>query len=59
MLVYFDYIALFNPLACLYHSLKLFKVDFLDKSNVNNIATASLQTRGSMLANSFCPMKKS
>jgi hypothetical protein len=31
------------------------RVDFLDKSNINRIATASLQTRGSIFTNSRCP----
>ena len=49
--------TLLNPLACRYHSLMEFKVLFRDKSNMNSIATASLQTKGSILTNSRCPVK--
>lgn len=48
-------LTLLNPLACRYHSFTEFKVDFLDKSNMNNMATASLHTSGSMFTNSRCP----
>jgi hypothetical protein len=49
--------VLLNPLPCRYHSLILFRVLFLVKSNMKRIATASLQTRGNMLTNSRCPPK--
>lgn len=35
-----------------HHSLTEFSVAFLDRSNMKRMATASLHTRGSMLANS-------
>ena len=44
-----------NPLACRYHSFTEFRVDFLDRSNMNRIATASLHTRGNIFTNSRCP----
>jgi hypothetical protein len=44
-----------SPLACRYHSFTLSNVDFLERSNMKNIATASLQTNGSILKNSRCP----
>jgi hypothetical protein len=44
--------TLLNPLACLYHSFILFRVDFLVRSNMNRMATASFDTRGNMLTNS-------
>lgn len=44
--------TLLNPLACLYHSLILFKVDLRVRSNMNRIATASLDTRGNIETNS-------
>ena len=47
--------VLLKPRPCLYHSLIEFNVLFLVKSNMNSIATASLQTRGSILTNSRCP----
>ena len=43
--------TLLNPLACRYHSLIEFSVLFLDKSNMNKMATASLQTSGSIVTN--------
>lgn len=48
-------LTLLNPLAWRYHSLMLFSVLFLVKSNMNNIATASLHTRGNMFTNSRWP----
>ena len=50
-------LTLLKPLACLYHSLTEFNVLFLDKSNMNKMATASLQTSGNMFTNSRCPPK--
>lgn len=47
--------VLLKPLPCRYHSLIEFKVLFLVRSNMNNMATASLHTRGSMLTNSRWP----
>ena len=44
--------TLLNPLACRYHSLIELSVDFRLKSNINNMATASLQTKGNILTNS-------
>jgi hypothetical protein len=35
--------------------LMLSRVDFLERSNMRKMVTASLQTRGSMLMNSRCP----
>lgn len=49
--------VLLNPRPCLYHSLILLSVDFLVRSNMNRIATASLQTSGSMFTNSRWPPK--
>ena len=37
------------------HSLTLLSVAFLERSNMKRMATASLQTNGSMFTNSFCP----
>lgn len=48
-------LTLLKPLACLYHSFTEFNVDFLDRSNMNRMATASLQTSGNMLTNSRWP----
>lgn len=45
-------LALLKPLVCLYHSRILFSVDFLVKSNMKRMATASLDTSGSMETNS-------
>ena len=50
-------LTLLNPLACRYHSFTEFSVDFLDRSNMKRIATASLHTKGSMFTNSLCPPK--
>lgn len=47
--------VLLNPLPCRYHSLIELSVLFRVRSNMNKIATASLQTRGNMLTNSRCP----
>lgn len=47
--------VLLKPRPCLYHSLMEFNVLFLVKSNMKSIATASLQTSGSILTNSRCP----
>ena len=47
--------VLLNPRPCLYHSLIELSVLFLVRSNMKRMATASLQTRGSMLTNSRCP----
>lgn len=44
------------PRACLYHSFMEFSVDVRVRSNINKIATASLQTRGSMFTNSLWPV---
>ena len=44
-----------NPLACLYHSFIELSVDFLERSNMKRMATASLQTSGSMFTNSRWP----
>jgi hypothetical protein len=52
-----ELLTLLKPLACLYHSLTEFNVLFLDKSNMNRIATASLHTNGSMFTNSRWPPK--
>jgi hypothetical protein len=49
--------TLLNPLACRYHSLMELRVDFRLKSNMNNIATASLHTRGNIFTNSRWPPK--
>lgn len=49
--------VLLNPRPCRYHSLILFSVLFRVKSNMNKMATASLQTSGNMLTNSLCPPK--
>lgn len=48
-------LTLLKPLAWRYHSLMLFSVLFLVKSNMNNIATASLQTSGNIFTNSRWP----
>ena len=48
-------LTLFSPLAWRYHSFMLMRVDFRDRSNMKNMVTASLQTRGNMLRNSRCP----
>lgn len=45
--------VLLNPRAWRYHSLTLFRVDFRVRSNMNRIATASLDTRGSIDTNSL------
>ena len=45
-------LTLLNPLACLYHSLILFNVDLRVRSNMNRMATASFETRGSIETNS-------
>ena len=47
--------TLLNPRAWRYHSLTELSVDFRERSNMNRIATASLQTSGSMFTNSRCP----
>lgn len=47
--------VLLKPRPCLYHSLMEFRVLFRVRSNMNKMATASLQTRGSMLTNSRWP----
>jgi hypothetical protein len=47
--------TLLKPRACRYHSLIEFKVDFLLRSNMNSMATASLHTSGNMFTNSRCP----
>jgi hypothetical protein len=44
--------TLLKPLACLYHSFTLFRVAFRVKSNMKRMATASLDTSGSMETNS-------
>jgi hypothetical protein len=44
--------TLLKPLVCLYHSRMLFNVDFRVKSNMKRIATASLETSGSIDTNS-------
>jgi hypothetical protein len=49
--------TLLNPRAWRYHSFTEFSVDFRERSNMNRIATASLQTSGSMLTNSRWPPK--
>ena len=49
--------VLLNPRPCLYHSLMEFRVLFLVRSNMKRMATASLQTRGSILTNSLWPPK--
>lgn len=48
-------LTLLNPLVCLYHSRILFSVDFLVRSNMKRMATASLDTSGSIETNSRCP----
>jgi hypothetical protein len=48
-------LTLLKPLACRYHSLILLSVDFRERSNMNKIATASLQTSGNILTNSRWP----
>ena len=48
-------LTLLKPLACLYHSFTLFRVVFRVRSNIKSIATASLETRGSMETNSRWP----
>lgn len=50
--------VLLNPLACLYHSFIELSVLFLERSNMKRIATASLQTSGSMLTNSRWPVRR-
>lgn len=47
--------TLLNPRACRYHSFTELRVDLRDRSNMNKMATASLQTSGSMFTNSRCP----
>src|SRR6266700_3432507 len=47
--------TLLNPRACRYHSFTELSVDLRDRSNMNKMATASLQTSGSMFTNSRCP----
>lgn len=47
--------TLLKPRACRYHSLTELSVDFRERSNMKRMATASLQTRGSMLTNSRWP----
>ena len=47
--------VLLKPRPCLYHSLIEFSVLLRVKSNMKRIATASLQTRGSILTNSLWP----
>lgn len=49
--------TLLNPRAWRYHSFTEFSVDFRERSNMNRIATASLQTSGSILTNSRWPPK--
>lgn len=49
--------TLLNPRAWRYHSFTEFSVDFRERSNMNRMATASLQTSGSMLTNSRWPPK--
>lgn len=49
--------VLLNPRACRYHSLTLLRVDFRVRSNMNRMATASLETRGSIDTNSLWPPK--
>lgn len=49
--------VLLKPRPCLYHSLMEFKVLFLVRSNMKRMATASLQTSGSILTNSLWPPK--
>jgi hypothetical protein len=49
--------TLLNPRAWRYHSFTEFSVDFRDRSNMNKMATASLQTRGNIFTNSRCPPK--
>ncbi len=44
--------VLLKPRPCLYHSLIELRVLFRVRSNMKSMATASLQTRGSMLTNS-------
>ncbi len=47
--------VLLKPRPCRYHSLIELRVLFLVRSNMNRMATASLQTNGSILTNSLCP----
>ena len=47
--------TLLNPRACRYHSFTELSVDFRDRSNMNKMATASLQTRGNIFTNSRWP----
>lgn len=47
--------VLLKPRPCLYHSLMEFNVLFLVRSNIKSMATASLQTKGSMFTNSRWP----
>ena len=47
--------VLLKPRPCLYHSLMEFRVLFRVRSNMKRMATASLQTRGSMFTNSRWP----
>src|SRR5215472_2345103 len=49
--------VLLKPRPCRYHSLIELRVLLRVRSNMNKMATASLQTRGSMLTNSRCPPK--
>ncbi len=48
-------LALLKPLACRYHSFTLLRVAFRVRSNMNRMATASLDTRGNIDTNSLCP----
>ena len=47
--------VLLKPRPWRYHSLMLFSVLLRVRSNMKRMATASLQTSGSMLTNSRCP----
>src|SRR5260221_136341 len=47
--------TLLKPRAWRYHSFTEFKVDLRVKSNMNKMATASLQTKGDMFTASLCP----
>ncbi|EEQ36836.1 hypothetical protein CLUG_00959 [Clavispora lusitaniae ATCC 42720] len=49
--------VLLKPRTCSYHSFIELRVDFRVRSNINKMATASLETKGSMLINSFWPPK--
>lgn len=49
--------TLLNPRAWRYHSFTELRVDFRERSNMKRMATASLQTRGSMFTNSLWPPK--